>query len=228
MSSVLITGASRGLGREFARQYASAGWTVHAGVRNLHQRSAIKQLQHEQITCHELDVAKHDQILSVAAELAEEPIDLLINNAGFWLGKDEHYDRCDETQWMEEFQGHLFGTMAMCEAFVDQVTAGDRKLIVNISSGNGSLTLETGIGDYPYNTSKAALNLISKGLAADLKQRGITVVCFTPGFVATDMSGPDADLSPHESVNAMCAIIDTLGPEQTGTFLRYNGEAVPW
>ena len=228
MSSVLITGASRGLGREFARQYASAGWTVHAGVRNLHQRSAIKQLQHEQITCHELDVTKHDQILSVAAELAEEPIDLLINNAGFWLGKDEHYGCCDETQWMEEFQVHLFGTMAMCEAFVDQVTAGDRKLIVNISSGNGSLTLESGIGDYPYNTSKAALNLISKGLAADLKQRGITVVCFTPGFVATDMSGPDADLSPHESVNAMCAIIDTLGPEQTGTFLRYNGEAVPW
>ncbi len=228
MPSVLITGASRGLGREFARQYASAGWTVHAGVRNLHQRSAIKQLQHKQITCHELDVTKHDQILSVAAELAEEPIDLLINNAGFWLGKDEHYGRCDERQWMEEFQVHLFGTMAMCEAFVDQVTAGDRKLIVNISSGNGSLTLESGIGDYPYNTSKAALNLISKGLAADLKQRGITVVCFTPGFVATDMSGPDADLSPHESVNAMCAIIDTLGPEQTGTFLRYNGETVPW
>ncbi len=228
MSSLLITGASRGLGREFARQYASAGWTVHAGVRNLHQRSAIKQLQHEQITCHELDVTKHDQILSVAAELAEEPIDLLINNAGFWLGKDEHYGSGDETQWMEEFQVHLFGTMAMCEAFVDQVTAGDRKLIVNISSGNGSLTLENGIGDYPYNTSKAALNLISKGLAADLKQRGITVVCFTPGFVATDMSGPNADLSPHESVNAMCAIIDTLGPEQTGAFLRYNGEAVPW
>ena len=228
MSSVLITGASRGLGLEFARQYASAGWTVHAGVRNLHQRSDIKKLQHEQITCHELDVAKHDQILSVAAELSEEPIDLLINNAGFWLGKNEHYGRCDEAQWMEEFQVHLFGTMAMCEAFVDQVTAGNRKLIINISSGNGSLTLENGIGDYPYNTSKVALNLISKGLAADLKQRGITVVCFTPGFVSTDMSGPDADLSPDESVNAMCAIIDTLGPEQTGTFLRYNGETVPW
>ena len=228
MSSVLITGASRGLGLEFARQYASAGWTVHAGVRNLHQRSAITELQHERITCHELDVANHDQILSVAAELAEEPIDLLINNAGFWLGKNEHYGCCDEAQWMEEFQVHLFGTMAMCEAFVDQVTAGNRKLIINISSGNGSLTLENGIGDYPYNTSKVALNLISKGLAADLKQRGITVVCFTPGFVSTDMSGPDADLSPDESVNAMCAIIDTLGPEQTGTFLRYNGETVPW
>ena len=228
MSSVLITGASRGLGLEFARQYASAGWTVHAGVRNLHQRSAITELHPARITCHELDVANHDQILSVAAELAEEPIDLLINNAGFWLGKNEHYGCCYEAQWMEEFQVHLFGTMAMCEAFVDQITAGNRKLIINISSGNGSLTLENGIGDYPYNTSKVALNLISKGLAADLKQRGITVVCFTPGFVSTDMSGPDADLSPDESVNAMCAIIDTLGPEQTGTFLRYNGETVPW
>ena len=129
---------------------------------------------------------------------------------------------------MDEFQVHVLGTMAMCEAFVDQITAGNRKLIVNISSSNGSLTLENGIGDYPYNTSKAALNLISKGLAADLRQRGITVVCFTPGFVATDMSGPDADLSPQESVNSMCAIIDTLGPEQTGKFLRYNGETVPW
>ena len=228
LPSVLITGASRGLGREFARQYASAGWTVHAGVRNLHQRSAIEELQHEQIICHQLDVAKHDQILSVTTELAQEPIDLLINNAGFWLGKDEHYGRCDDARWMEEFRVHMFGTMAMCESFVQQVAASQRKLIVNISSGNGSLTLENGIGDYPYNTSKAGLNLITKGLAADLKQRGITVVCFTPGFVATDMSGPDADLTPHESVSAMRAIIDTLGPEQTGTFLRYNGETVPW
>ncbi len=228
MPSVLITGASRGLGREFARQYAYAGWTVHAGVRNLHQRSAIEELQHEQIICHQLDVAKHDQILSVNTELAQEPIDLLINNAGFWLGKDEHYGRCDDARWMEEFRVHMFGTMAMCESFVQQVAASKRKLIVNISSGNGSLALENGIGDYPYNTSKAGLNLITKGLAADLKQRGITVVCFTPGFVATDMSGPDADLTPHESVSAMCAIIDTLGPEQTGTFLRYNGETVPW
>ena len=228
LPSVLITGASRGLGREFARQYAYAGWTVHAGVRNLHQRSAIEELQHEQIICHQLDVAKHDQILSVNTELAQEPIDLLINNAGFWLGKDEHYGRCDDARWMEEFRVHMFGTMAMCESFVQQVAASKRKLIVNISSGNGSLTLENGIGDYPYNTSKAGLNLITKGLAADLKQRGITVVCFTPGFVATDMSGPDADLTPHESVSAMCAIIDTLGPEQTGTFLRYNGETVPW
>ena len=228
LPSVLITGASRGLGREFARQYAYAGWTVHAGVRNLHQRSAIEELQHEQIICHQLDVAKHDQILSVNTELAQEPIDVLINNAGFWLGKDEHYGRCDDARWMEEFRVHMFGTMAMCESFVQQVAASKRKLIVNISSGNGSLTLENGIGDYPYNTSKAGLNLITKGLAADLKQRGITVVCFTPGFVATDMSGPDADLTPHESVSAMCAIIDTLGPEQTGTFLRYNGETVPW
>ena len=228
MPSVLITGASRGLGREFARQYAYAGWTVHAGVRNLHQRSAIEELQHEQIICHQLDVAKHDQILSVNTELAQEPIDLLINNAGFWLGKDEHYGRCDDARWMEEFRVHMFGTMAMCESFVQQVAASKRKLIVNISSGNGSLALENGIGDYPYNTSKAGLNLITKGLAADLKQLGITVVCFTPGFVATDMSGPDADLTPHESVSAMRAIIDTLGPEQTGTFLRYNGETVPW
>ena len=201
---------------------------MHAGVRNLHQRSAIEELQHEQIICHQLDVAKHDQILSVNTELAQEPIDLLINNAGFWLGKDEHYGRCDDARWMEEFRVHMFGTMAMCESFVQQVAASKRKLIVNISSGNGSLALKNGIGDYPYNTSKAGLNLITKGLAADIKPRATNVDCSRAGFVAGCLSGPDADLTPHESVSAMRAIIDTLGPEQTGTFLRYNGETVPW
>ena len=228
----LVTGASSGLGAEFARQLAAKGLNIIMTARRRDRMEALaEELRREHNVESRVisrDLTKSSACDEIAAAVEDLEIGLLINNAGFWLGKDEHYGRCDDARWMEEFRVHMFRTMAMCESFVQQVAASKRKLIVNISSGNGSLALENGIGDYPYNTSKAGLNLITKGLAADLKQRGITVVCFTPGFVATDMSGPDADLTPHESVSAMRAIIDTLGPEQTGTFLRYNGETVPW
>ena len=228
--TIVITGVTRGIGRGLAGEFDRLGHKVIGCGRSNDQ---VAELQTALGQAHDFATVNVTDDRAVAdwarRTLAEHGApDLLINNAGFWLGKDEHYGRCDDARWMEEFRVHMFGTMAMCESFVQQVAASKRKLIVNISSGNGSLALENGIGDYPYNTSKAGLNLITKGLAADLKQRGITVVCFTPGFVATDMSGPDADLTPHESVSAMRAIIDTLGPEQTGTFLRYNGETVPW
>ncbi|MDP6393272.1 MAG: SDR family oxidoreductase [Arenicellales bacterium] len=228
MPNVLITGASRGLGLEFARQYASAGWRVHAGVRNLHGRPPIDDLKHDNVTTHDLDVSNHGQIQAVARRLVNQPIDLLINNAGLWLGENEHYGRCDDAQWFEEFRVHVFGTMAMCEAFIAHIKMGDLKLIANISSANGSLTLDNGVGDYPYNTSKAALNLITRGLATDLEKYAISVICLSPGFVATDMSGPNADLTPEESVSAMRDLFKTLGRDASGTFLRYNGQFLPW
>jgi NAD(P)-dependent dehydrogenase (short-subunit alcohol dehydrogenase family) len=99
---------------------------------------------------------------------------------------------------------------------------------VQISSGNGSLGGRINVGDYPYNTSKAALNMITRSMALDLAPRGIVAVCFTPGYVATDMSGPDADLTPEESVGNMRRLIAGLGPADSGTFLRHNGQPVPW
>ena len=129
---------------------------------------------------------------------------------------------------MAEFRVHVFGTMAMCEAFVGNVAASGEKLIVNISSGNGSLGWDVNVGDYPYNTSKAALNMITRSMALDLKPRGIVVVAFSPGFVATDMSGSDADLQPAESIGAMRDLIASLTPDDSGTFRRYNGASIAW
>jgi NAD(P)-dependent dehydrogenase (short-subunit alcohol dehydrogenase family) len=129
---------------------------------------------------------------------------------------------------MAEFRVHVFGTMAMCEAFAGNIAAGDKKLVVNISSGNGSLGWDVNVGDYPYNTSKAALNMVTRSMAIDLKARGIVVVAFSPGFVATDMSGPHADLQPAESVGAMRDQIASLTPDDSGTFRRYNGAPIPW
>ena len=228
MPTVLITGASRGIGFEFARQYAADGWRVHAGARNPEGAAALKNLTASRVTIHRLDVENHDEIKDLAAMLSGETIDVLINNAGLWIGEDERFGRFSNAQWMEQFRVHVFGTMAMCEAFVDHVAMSERRLIVNISSGNGCFSWPREAGDYPYDTSKAALNLITKGLSVDLRDRGITVVCLTPGNVATDMSGPHAQLQPEESIAGMRRVIARLNVSRTGSFIRYDGDALPW
>ena len=225
MPSVFITGANRGIGYELARQYTADGWTVYGGARDPDNADELRALGG---AVFELDVTNHDQIKSAALALEGQPIDLLINNAGMSFGDDEQFGRFTNAQWMEQFQVHVFGTLAVCEAFVDHVVASDRKLIVNISSGNGSFGWDRGQGDYPYDSTKAALNVLTKGLSVDLKDRGITVMCMTPGNVQTDMSGPNAMITPLESITGMRAVIDGLDMSKTGTFWRYNGEAMPW
>lgn len=225
MSAIFITGANRGIGLELARQYMAAGWIVHGGARSPDAATALHDLG---AVVHELDVTRHDQIAAVAATLKGRAIDLLVNNAGMWMGEDERYGRFTDARWMEQFRVHVMGTFAMCEAFVDHVTASDRRLIVNISSGNGSFGWQRGPGDYPYDTSKAALNILTRGLAADLADRCITVISMTPGHVQTDMSGPDAMLTPRESVFGMRRVIADLNLSKSGRFYRYNGGTVPW
>ena len=228
MPTVLITGANRGIGFEFARQYAADGWAVHGCARDPDDASVLRALNGNLVTVHKLDVTDHDQIADLADELKGNPVDLLINNAGMWIGGDERFGRFSNEQWMQQFRVHVFGTMAMCRAFVDHVALSAKKLIVNISSGNGCFVWPRDTGNYPYDTSKAALNLVTKGLSEDLRDRGITIICLTPGNVATDMSGPNADLQPGESISSMRQVISQLDASQTGAFIRYNGDAMPW
>ncbi len=226
MPTVLVTGASRGLGRELCRQYAADGWRVLATMRDPDtappfERDGIERLR--------LDVGARDRILELARELEGTTIDLLVNNAGMWAGDEgEGFGRFSDALWMEELRVHVLGTMAMCEAFAPHVAASGRKLIVQISSGNGSLARDANPSYYLYNSTKAALNMITRGMAFDLRGRGITVVALSPGYVATDMSGPDADLRPEESVSAMRALIERLGPADSGGFRRHTGEIYPW
>jgi len=225
MPSVFITGANRGIGYELARQYSADGWTVHGGARDPDNADALRGLG---ATVYQLDLTDHDQIKAAALALKGQPIDLLINNAGMSMGDDEQLGRFTNAQWLEEFRVHVFGTLAVCEAFADHVAASDQKLVVNISSGNGSFGWERGPGDYPYDSTKAALNVLTKGLSVDLKDRGITVMCMSPGYVQTDMTSPDAMITPLESIAGMRAVIDGLDLSKTGTFWRYNGETMPW
>ena len=123
---------------------------------------------------------------------------------------------------------NTMGPMRVAEAFVDHVARSDRKLIVTLTSGMGSLADNTSGGSIAYRSSKAAVNTVMRSLATDLASRGITCVVVNPGWVQTDMGGANATLTPAESVTALRRLIETLGPAQSGKFFNYDGREYAW
>ena len=231
MPSILITGASRGLGLEFTGQYAEAGWRVHASCRDPDAASRLAELAAEapdRVAVHRLDVADGGQATALAAALAGEPIDVLLNNAGVYGGKRKPLGETDYATWQHTLDINVLGPMRVAEAFADHVARSERRLIVCISSKMGSMAENTSGGAYIYRSSKAALNAVVRSLAMDLNERGIAVVCFHPGWVATDMGGPEAPLEAPESVGGMRSVIERLTAADSGKFLNYDGSEVPW
>lgn len=226
MPTLLITGANRGLGLAFVRSYAADGWRVHACCRYPDKAKSLKAVKGE-IALHRVDVTDGLRVASLAREMADEPIDLLINNAGVYHPK-RGFGETDYTDWLDELKINTLAPLRMAERFVEQVAASERKLIVNISSGLGSIALNEEGGSYVYRSSKAALNMVTKGLSVDLAGRGITVISLSPGWVKTDMGGASANLSPEESIAKMRQIIDKLTPADSGRFYNHLGEERPW
>jgi NAD(P)-dependent dehydrogenase (short-subunit alcohol dehydrogenase family) len=226
LNTVLITGANRGLGLEFVRSYAAEGWRVHACCRHPEKAKALSEIAGD-VAVHKLDVTDGLPVASLARELAGEPIDILINNAGvFHSGND--FGEIDYADWVEELKVNTVAPARMVERFVEQVAASERKLIVNISSGMGSIGGTTSGDSIVYRSSKAGLNMVVKCLSLALAERGITVVALSPGWVSTDMSGPNAELTPAESIARMRAVIDRLTPADNGHFFNHEGEERPW
>ena len=227
MSSVLITGANRGLGLEFARQYAADGWRVFACCRDPGRAEALAALDGE-ISLHRLDVADFERIEALARELEGEPIDLLLNNAGVYGPGKTVFGGVAYGPWAEVMRVNCFAPLKMAESFVDHVAGSGKKLIVSITSQMGSIADNTTGRFYIYRSSKAALNMVMKSLAIDLGPRGITVTVFHPGWVKTDMGGADALLEPADSVSGMRAVIARHTPAGNGGFYGNDGTEIPW
>jgi NAD(P)-dependent dehydrogenase (short-subunit alcohol dehydrogenase family) len=227
MASVLITGANRGLGLEFARQYAGEGWRVFATCRDPARAEALRRLSGE-ITVHRLDVGKFDEVRALAGELDSEPIDLLINNAGVYGGRPQDLESLDYGVWAEVLRIDCVAQIHVAHAFLEPVARSSRKIIVAMSSGMGSIADNTSGGAYIYRSSKAALNAAMKSLAIDLAPKGITVAVLHPGWAKTEMGGAGALIGADESVAGMRAVIDRLGPADAGGFFRYDGSTIPW
>ena len=230
MNTVLITGANRGLGLEFVRSYAAEGWRVHACCRHPDKAKALTEIAEAggDVVVHKLDVTDGLRVASLARALADEPIDILINNSGVFHKGAGEFGSVDFDAWVDELKVNTIAPARMVERFVEQVAASERKLIVNISSSMGSIALTTSGDSMIYRSSKAGLNMVVKCLANTLAERGITVVALSPGWVATDMGGATADLSTAESIANMRKVIDGLTPADSGGFYNHEGEPCPW
>ena len=228
--SVLITGASRGIGLEFARQYAEAGWRVHACCRDPQKAGKLQQVADKYtdlVTLHTLDVGDSGQIKRLVNALSDEAIDLLINNAGIYL-PDYENGQISERTLIESFRINSIAPLIIAEAFADNLDKGSHKKIVNITSKMGSIDDNTSGGRYAYRSSKAALNMVTKSLAVDLAPRGISAIVLHPGWVQTDMGGSNASTSVEKSVTGMRAVIERIKLKDSGKFYGYDGKEIPW
>jgi NAD(P)-dependent dehydrogenase (short-subunit alcohol dehydrogenase family) len=225
MPSTLITGANRGLGFEFARQYLADGWQVYAACRDPDSASQLRRLADasgHKLQILALNVTDPASVKAAAAELDGQAIDLLLNNAGVGGARGQTIGNIDYEAWAKVLDVNTMGPMRASEAFVDHVAQSERKLIVTLTSGMGSLADNTSGGSIAYRSSKAAVNMVMRSLAIDLAPRGITCVVINPGWVQTDMGGAHATLTSAESVTMLRRLIETLGPAQSGKFFNYG------
>jgi NAD(P)-dependent dehydrogenase (short-subunit alcohol dehydrogenase family) len=232
MKTLLITGANRGIGLEFCNQYAADGWRILACCRDPGKADALNKLAvryPDFIKLYALDVTNHAQIEQLARTLSDETIDLLINDAGVYPASDKGgFGHTDYAEWMSAFTINTMAPLKMVEAFVNQIECSKLKLIVTITSQMGSIDDNGSGGSYLYRSSKAAANMVVKSLAVDLKDNGITSVAFNPGWVKTDMGGPNAMISVEQSVADMRKVIAGLTLSDTGKFIGNDGLVIPW
>ena len=229
-STILMTGANRGIGLELARQFAADGWQVLACCRNPDAAVDLQALQEDYATLeiHSLDVIDYDQLAALSQSLSDRPIDILLNNAGIYGPKGTGFGEVDPEAWREVLEVNTIAPLMLTQAFVEQVAASRRKLVAMISSKVGSIADNSSGGSYLYRSSKTALNQVVKSLSIDLAGRGISVISLHPGWVLTDMGGPNAEISTSESVAGLKAILQSAGLAESGQFIEYNGNSIPW
>ena len=234
MATVLITGANRGLGLGLTRAYLEDGWNVIAIARqSLPERLAA---EHEGLEIHRCDLVDDGDLDRLAGAMAGRVIDVLINNAGRMAkrpGADEAeglqgFGQFDRELWREVFDLNLFTPMRLSELLAESVARAPRGRIVTLSSMLGSMAMNDSGGLYAYRASKAAVNAIMKSMAIDLAERGVIAIALHPGWVRTDMGGPEAPLDVETSIRGMRSVIDGLRLQDSGEFLSWDGSKLPW
>ncbi|HSB85702.1 MAG TPA: SDR family oxidoreductase [Ilumatobacteraceae bacterium] len=231
MTTVVITGANRGLGLALAQQYVQRGWHVIAGCRKPADAAELADAGAEVV---ELDVGADDSLVAFAERIGQRPVDVLINNAGIdarALGADDAA-RGALVITPEQFLGvmniNVVGPLRLVQLLADNLRAAHGK-VANISSQVGSFEVAKRIGrDAAYSTSKAALNMVSLKQSQAFREEGVTVLAFHPGWVRTDMGGQGADVDPADAAAGVARVIDSATIDDTGKFFRWDGSVHPW
>lgn len=228
--TVVITGANRGLGLEFCRQYLESGAATYACCRQPEQSSellVLKQSYANQLTLIPLDITNAAQRQQLSYAVPKQ-VDILINNAGVYGPRDLNYDELTEKEWLEVLHVNAVAPLLVVQALADKIIQSNEKKIIFISSKMGSIADNRGGGSYIYRSSKTALNAAAKSLAVDLTSKEVAVSVLHPGWVRTDMGGANGLIDAPESVSGMRRVIDQLTVAQTGQFFNYDGSIIPW
>jgi NAD(P)-dependent dehydrogenase (short-subunit alcohol dehydrogenase family) len=221
MPSVLITGANRGLGLEFARQYSADGWDVIATVRDPGHADDLKQLN---VHIEQLELRDLDAVTSFGARVSGR-LDLLVANAGTW--KPERAESAEDGRaWAEMMVSNSIAPYLLAHSVLDRVAKARGKMVA-ITSGLSSIAESSG-GYIPYRSSKAALNMAWRQLAFETKRLGIIAAVLDPGWVRTRMGGSSAPSSPEDSISDMRSVIEHLTPDKSGGFYKRDGSSEPW
>ena len=223
-STVLITGANRGIGLEFARQYKAKGYEVIGTARNPQEATDLRNLG---VRVEQLDVAESSSVAAIKKRLTGVPIDLLINNAAVLVGEDSTLETLDIDELNYSFAVNSSGPLRVTQALLPNLRAGKQKKIINVTSQLGSIQNNTG-GIYSYRASKAALNQLTKTMSIELGSENFICIVMHPGWVRTDMGGPMATYTPEQAVRFMIGVIDRLDKGSNGHFLDLQGREIPW
>ncbi|HET9449998.1 MAG TPA: SDR family oxidoreductase [Aggregicoccus sp.] len=227
--NVVITGANRGIGLELVRQYLARGDSVHAGVRAPAQATelaALAQASSGRLHVAACDVADGASVRAFAASV-QGPVHLLVNNAGMRHRPDALED-LDVEAVTRTFQVNALGPLLLSRALLPQLRAAKGAKVANLGSGLGSISDNTSGDAYGYRMSKAALSMATRSLAQDLRPEGILAVVLSPGWVQTDMGGPEAPTPVTESAAGLIALLDRLTPQESGGFFDFRGERLAW
>jgi NAD(P)-dependent dehydrogenase (short-subunit alcohol dehydrogenase family) len=225
MPTVMVVGASRGIGFEFVRQYAAAGWSVHGTVREAAHADALIGLG---ARAHTLDVRDEAALDRLGEALRDEAIDVLVHNAGVRGPRDSAFGNLDAKVWSNVFAVNAIAPIKLAERFVEHVARSRGRVMAFVSSWRGSIGENEDGGLYLLRSSKAALNASVKSLSIDLAPRSVIAVALHPGWVRTEMGGEDAPLAVEAGVAGLRHVIETLTPASSGRFIAHDGRDIAW
>ncbi|MCC5885900.1 MAG: SDR family oxidoreductase [Gammaproteobacteria bacterium] len=228
MATVLITGANRGIGLEMARQYAEAGDKVIACVRDPGAATELNKIAKSgDVSLEQMELGDFDSITAMRKRIGDVPIDIVINNAGWVGGGKQGIDDVDIKEWHRTLDINTIGPLILAREFKSNLAASGNGKLMNVSSQLAASTWPMG-GMIIYSTTKAGLSKITQILAIDWKDEPITVAVMHPGWVKTDMGGPNAQLTPEESAEGIRNVIAGMSKADSGKFYKWNGEIHPW
>ncbi|MGB5600886.1 MAG: SDR family oxidoreductase, partial [Gammaproteobacteria bacterium] len=228
---VFITGASRGIGLEMVKYGIEQNWRIFACCRHPQQADSllsVARLANGRVSVHVADMDDLATIQALAYELRNEAIDIMVNNAGVYGSDNNKFGSVDVASWINTFQINSIAPLKVAEALIEQLRMGEKKVIACMTSKMGSMADNGSGNSYIYRSSKAALNAVVKSMSIDLKDEGIKCVALHPGWVKTDMGGPNAEISARQSVTSLFKIMLSLEQSDSGRFIDIDGADIPW